>query len=170
MSKILTFSGRYVDVFDLKPNDICITDIAHALANQCRFTGHCSRFYSVAEHSVRVSKLLTTTETKKFGLLHDAAEAYLVDLATPIKEQCIGYRLAEERAIRTILNKFGLGPVIPSAIHHADKLMLEREMIDLMPRTEENRHFRSEVGRVYGWEPELAKAAFITRYQELWGK
>ena len=84
-----TFTGKRIDVLRVKADDICIEDIAHSLALQCRFNGHCPRFYSVAEHSVRVSELCEKIgygrEDCLMALLHDAAEAYLGDIIRPVK-------------------------------------------------------------------------------------
>lgn len=84
MSWIQTFTGKKVFPFAMTPDQVCIEDIAHALALKCRFTGHCKRFYSIAEHSVRVSWLVRP-EVQLAALLHDAAEAYLPDFARPLK-------------------------------------------------------------------------------------
>lgn len=79
---IATYTGRLVDFLNPDRNQICIMDIAHALANICRYNGHTSRFYSVAEHCVRMSFL----EGDKLAyLLHDAAEAYIGDIPSPQK-------------------------------------------------------------------------------------
>src|SRR5881392_3435793 len=53
-----TVSGRFVNPFDPDPEQLDIGDIARALANVCRFGGHCRSFYSVAQHSVIVSELV----------------------------------------------------------------------------------------------------------------
>src|ERR1017187_10636100 len=76
---ITTFSGIHFWPLLPNPADIRIEDIAHALSNQCRFAGHAREFYSVAEHSVRVSQLCPP-EDALWGLLHDASEAYLTDV------------------------------------------------------------------------------------------
>jgi len=81
---IRTVSGRYVDLLDPDPSTICIEDIAYHLDNLCRFTGACVPFYSVARHSVLVSKLCPP-EAALCGLLHDASEAYLGDISSPLK-------------------------------------------------------------------------------------
>jgi 5'-deoxynucleotidase YfbR-like HD superfamily hydrolase len=86
-SRIETFSGLYIDPTDMKMGDIVLVDIAHALSNQCRFSGHTKYHYSVAEHSVIVCDQLKGEPplTRLFALLHDASEAYLQDIPTPLK-------------------------------------------------------------------------------------
>src|ERR1700674_199080 len=64
--------------------DVCIEDIAHSLSLLCRFTGHVKQFYSVGEHSVRVS-YLCPPEYQLWGLLHDAGECYAGDVNRPLK-------------------------------------------------------------------------------------
>lgn len=83
---IQTYTGK--KFFPLHPhqNEYVIEDIAHALSMKCRFAGHCNAFYSVAEHSVKVSRIVAP-ESQLWGLLHDAAEAYLPDVCQPIKSQ-----------------------------------------------------------------------------------
>lgn len=86
---IQTYTGRKFFPLNPRAEDICVEDIAHSLSLKCRFGGHCLRFYSVAQHCVLVSKLLEPAEesTLLWGLLHDAAEAYIPDFAAPIKHQ-----------------------------------------------------------------------------------
>lgn len=88
-NEVETFTGRWVNTRDPKADTICIEDIAHALANVCRYGGHCSRFYSVAEHCVFVSKRLERRRhgpvRQLGGLLHDASESYLGDIPRPLK-------------------------------------------------------------------------------------
>jgi len=106
---ITTFSG--ISFWPLLPNpdDIRIDDIAHALAHQCRFAGHTRLFYSVAEHSVRVSQLCRP-EDALWGLLHDASEAYLSDVPAPLKElpEFEPYRAAERNLQGAVAQRFGL--------------------------------------------------------------
>lgn len=81
---IQTFSGKKFFPLEPEKNEYDIHDIAHALSLKCRFGGHCQRFYSVAEHCVRVADIVAP-ESKLWALLHDAAEAYLPDVCQPIK-------------------------------------------------------------------------------------
>lgn len=83
---IQTYTGKAF--FPLAPDykAVDILDIAHALAMKCRYTGHVRNFYSVAEHCVRVSRIVPPAFALP-ALLHDASEAYLPDLAAPIKRQ-----------------------------------------------------------------------------------
>jgi len=121
MSTIQTFTGLEVNPLDLKPEDISIWDIAHALSMKCRFSGHCRDFYSVAEHSVYVAretyKITQNTKLPAFtskkdillgALLHDAAEAYLADIPRPVKKEIAGFDKIEEKALRTIFQQFGI--------------------------------------------------------------
>ena len=72
---ITTTSNKQFFFENPTPESLDIFDIAHALSFICRFTGHCSRFYSVAEHSVRVSRWAEERFGKEYareGLLHDS--------------------------------------------------------------------------------------------------
>ncbi len=137
---ILTFTGRYVDPLDLRVADIDIFDIAHALSNQCRYSGHVSTFYSVAEHSVRCARTALAhgepIEIVRWALLHDATEAYLVDLPRPLKHHSAfgePYRLIESDALLVIAAAFGLSPVEPAAVKGYDLTLLATERRDLLP-------------------------------------
>ena len=81
---IITASGKRFYLRRPTPADIDAGDVAHALAHICRFNGHTREFYSVAQHSILVSRLLPD-ELKLAGLLHDAAEAYCGDMVKPLK-------------------------------------------------------------------------------------
>ena len=139
MTTIQTYTGKHVDPFNLRPEQIDIQDIAHSLSLQCRFNGHCKEFYSVAEHSIRVSNILPA-EFKLWGLLHDATEAYLGDIITPIKKElCVfgplgddSLKIIEEWAAKVIAQKFGLVWPMPEEVHHADRVLLATEFRDLM--------------------------------------
>jgi len=127
-----THSGK--QFYPLMPNPelIDIDDIAHALSHLCRWAGHVDRFYSVAEHSCRVAALFAKPKLALYGLLHDAAEAYLVDVPRGIKHTMREYVVAEERLLRMIVEKYGLAWPIPRAIKIADNRLLATEWRDLM--------------------------------------
>lgn len=88
---IKTFKNKRIDLLGIDPTQICIEDIAHSLSMKCRFAGFCDKFYSVAEHSILVSKMIIQRGGSKkisnalYGLLHDASEAYMGDIPRPYK-------------------------------------------------------------------------------------
>lgn len=135
---IFTYSGRFMRPLNPFPSDIYIEDIAHALSNQCRWTGHCSKFYSVAEHSIHVASCVSD-ELKLTALLHDASEAYLADLARPIKKaEGLGvvYLDVEAKLEAAISLRFGtlMEPLKYTEIKEADEWMLRREAQQLLHR------------------------------------
>jgi len=132
MSYILTASGIKIDPLHPEPEQINIHDIAHSLVKICRFNGHCHGFYSVAEHSIRVSREVPIAH-KLTALLHDATEAYIGDMVSPIKRRMAPYRKMEENLWRCIAEKFELPEKIPHAVNHADLVLLATEKRDLMP-------------------------------------
>ena len=131
-SDISTYTGKYVDVFNPHVDDIDIIDIAHALSLTCRWGGQCSYFYSVAQHSVPVSKALPD-ELKLQGLLHDASEAYLGDLPRPIKQVIPEYKEVENRLLSVIFEKYKVPYPIANEVHEIDAYMLYNEANILMP-------------------------------------
>lgn len=84
MTKLTTWSGRMIDYANPSPDDIYINDIATALSRECRYAGHASHFYSVAQHSVLCSRIVHPNLAIE-ALLHDAAEAYIKDLPVSLK-------------------------------------------------------------------------------------
>jgi hypothetical protein len=173
---IVTYTGKEFDVLHPDPSLICLEDIAHALSQTCRFTGHTSRFYSVAEHSYHCSKLVAITEHQRACLLHDAAEAYLNDIASPVKQHLPEYNEFEENLICVIFNKYALYRIAPwdERIKDADKYMLRSEIHSLMPQhlpAFEGVFLERAVDEfpvpVEGWYPEIAKKKFLQRAKEL---
>jgi uncharacterized protein len=171
---ILTVGGTRF--FPLKPNaaDISITDIAHALANLCRFGGHSTSFYSVAQHSVLVARQVPP-EHRLAALLHDASEAYLIDLPRPIKRHpwLRAYKAAEERLQALIFEKFGLSPLAPPCVAEADRLLLATEARDVMPALPADWKYSAEKGcpvlerRIEPFEPFQAELMFLDEYASI---
>lgn len=160
--------------------DICIDDIAHALSHQCRFSGHTRAHYSVAEHSVRVSELLESwgepQEVQFWGLLHDASEAYLVDLPQPLKaDPRIGvpYKAAEDRLMVAVCERFGLPVKEPPQVRLADGILLATEARDLMPYRPEHWSklcLKPLTEKIEPWSPLTARRNFLRRYVKVAGE
>lgn len=127
--EIKTFTGVWVNLVDPDPATIFIEDIAHALSQICRFTGHTKKFYSVASHSLRVAAMCSRKHQLS-ALLHDATEAYLSDINSPLKhtDAMAGYRLLENRMWKCISSKFGIPAGFPLEIVDADEAALREEM------------------------------------------
>lgn len=164
---IQTYTGRFIDPLDPRPDDIDLFDIAHALANACRFTGHTRHFYSVAQHAVYVSYCVPP-EDALAGLMHDASEAYLCDVASPVKHRpafSALYRPAEDRLMTVIAAKFGFAWPLSAEIKRADDTVMRSEARDLMHRG--SRWWDS--GELVPWtiipsSPPEAEARFIGRF------
>lgn len=165
---IQTFTGRCFYVLDPNPADICIEDIVHALSMICRFGGHIRKFYSVAQHSVFVASNVAP-QHRKWALLHDAAEAYVGDMTSPLKAEMAEFRFAEARVQAAIAIAFGLLGPMPPEIKVADKRAMETERLQLF------------AGKVLKWEsecdsfhvplqalpPEKAKISFLKTWKRL---
>jgi uncharacterized protein len=153
---IRTYTGGQFFPFDPRLEEINIHDIAHALSLQCRYTGHCSRHYSVAEHSLHVADA-APPDLRLEALLHDASEAYLVDVPRPIKRSAefSTYRRIEKSVQGVIYKKYGITNE-PSAVKDADRKMLAIEAHHLM-----------SVRPGEGWDRwfEDIYAADLTKYQ-----
>jgi len=130
---IQTYLGKKFWVLDAREEDVDIRDIAHALANTNRFGGHTERPYSVAQHSVWVSRHCPNYSL--LGLLHDATEAYLGDMVKPLKKDMLDYQVAEENLWRMIAKRFVLMNELPEEVKIADRLALVTERRDLMKVT-----------------------------------
>lgn len=130
MSYIQTLSGKKFDYINSTIDDIDIEDIAGALSNICRFAGHLSEFYSVAQHSVLCSQLVAP-EFAFEALMHDAAEAYCLDIPAPLKALLPDYRQIETRTDQLIRLKFGLPLDETYLVKYADLTMLATERRDL---------------------------------------
>jgi hypothetical protein len=165
---ISTFTGRQYWPLDPRPGEVNIIDIAHALSNQCRWGGHTKHFYSVAEHSIAVS--YAVPEPFAFeGLLHDATEAYLVDLPRPIKASMPIYRDTEALNWKAIAERFRLPQEISTYVHEADNRVLLAEADHLMTGAIARMPRDTEPAPmiVVGWEPREAKRMFLERFEEL---
>ena len=128
---IQTFGGQYFDFRAADEHRFDIEEIAHALSNICRFTGHVHDFYSVAQHSVLVSRLVPIAY-RKHGLLHDAQEAFVGDVSAPLKSLLPDYRGIEQSVERALRAAFDLPALFPTCVKQADLVALQTERLSLM--------------------------------------
>lgn len=182
-AEILTYSGGRVNPLDLKPEDVNPIDIAHALSNSCRYTGHPDKFYSVAEHSVIMydyfAKDLASQYSEKEAdsilswlIHHDDDEAYLLDLAAPLKHHISGFgTVFKETAAKimdAVVERFDLSLPEPAIVKQIDIGLRETELDVLFPRATDRNHYGDGLGlpvRIHGWTPPEAKMQFIWRLQ-----
>ncbi len=133
---IQTLKGNAFQLFDQEGNIFDVEEIAHALAMQCRFNGHVKHFYSVAEHSVRVSRVLSDAGESPAvcfaGLMHDAAEAYIGDCVRPLKKYLMAFQDIEHNIEHHIADVFELDFPLPSVVKKADNTMLHIERLCLL--------------------------------------
>jgi hypothetical protein len=148
---IWTHADVMVEPLDMKPEMVSLHDVAYALSNSTRFTGHMKRGdngfpFSVAQHSCNVARLVlrkvgegATWDDAMYGLLHDATEAYLSDMARPLKhynEFGDAYRAIEDGLMVAIAQHFDLPPgPMPKVVKWADDLALRVECRDFMGPT-----------------------------------
>lgn len=165
---IRTYSGKKFDYKNIKPSSIEIEDIAHSLSQLCRFTGHTKWFYPVAQHSVLVYKIARKLypEDKKvqyLALMHEATEAYINDLCTPVKylddDTGLKYRELEDRICEQVSKKYNItkDPTAHAMVKHCDRIALDIEGVQL----------------IRGWEPlyvddDRALSEFLAEFPCRW--
>lgn len=166
---IETFTGQHFEFLNPKYDQIDIRDIAHSLAFTCRYTGHSSKFYSVAEHSIFVSYL---ADNPLAGLLHDASEAYITDIASPIKPHLLNYKELEDHIMSCIAYKFGFPYPLPEDIKDCDATQLKTEAKHLLKSRGLPWAHLYPTRRAHGIKPvcmapEEAEKAFLERFEEV---
>lgn len=170
---IQTFSGRRFNPTNPNPDAIVIQDIAHALSMQCRFSGHCHQFYSVAQHSVLVSHVCNF-EDALWGLLHDAEEAYLVDMPRPLKRsgKLDAFIEFQHKVQKAVCKRFGLPEKEPASVKRADTVLLATEARDLMSPLHPDWRQPTEPlpFKIEPWSPQQAQENFLKRFNELTGR
>ena len=171
--------GKRIDLSYPLADQIDIMDIAVGLGNQCRFTGQIRHHYSVAEHCIHVAALVPQ-EYKLAALLHDAQEAYIADLSTPMKAE-VGrvYRDVEDRIVRALDEAFGMNGMLidlPKCIKDADRIMLLTERDYLVEkRIHWGEEFESTVRHpsftpLFIDNPAAARSAYLAEFDRLRGK
>lgn len=165
---ISTHKGDFFDFNNPERYTFSIETIAHALSNICRYGGHSNRFYSVAEHSVLVSQVVPP-ELALCGLLHDASEAFVGDMPSPLKAMCQSYRTIEEKVHKAIASQYDLPYPFPHSIKYADKQVYKAEREQITSVDDEVWHVDIPAADVMivGYPPVIAKDLFLTRYYDL---
>lgn len=183
MTWLQTRGHLAVDLVDPQLDQIEIRDIAYALSRICRFTGHVP-FYSVAQHSVLVKEVvrrdLWSTPVQFAALMHDAHEAYVGDVAAPLKwlPEMQGYKTLEKRFENIVRTRYGLHPVweneqYANRIRTADLEMLATERRDLMDDVQVRPWIPLPAPislRIVPWSPEEACEKFLEEFGSLSGK
>jgi len=148
--------------------DVEILDIAHSLSQICRFTGHTRSFYCVSQHSCLVSDLC---ENRLWGLLHDASECYVTDLARSLKYSpgLEGYKKYEKMTMDVICEHFGLDKQEPAEVKLADQRALATEGRDLFDCEETWGDKEPLDYQIVPWTSEIAETEFLKRFYEIRG-
>ena len=177
---LTTFTGKQFSFIDPQLDMIDIADIAHHLAMICHWNGACRCHFSVAQHSVCVSRIVPR-ELQPWALLHDAAEAYCGDMTRPLKALLPEYKMIEKRVLRVIAEKFGLPWPEPPELKGYDDQILKIEstmymhpsevlhdgrghpvvIADLMAHQHLSAVFTMQM------QPEAAELMFLSRYRRI---
>lgn len=185
---VTTISGNEVDLPDPQAWSINPEDIAHALGMTCRFNGQIPWHYSVAEHSLHVSRLVEKYAREEYpdidpmwvrklslgALLHDASEYILADLISPVKHyigsQTDAYQLLERQVMGRVVERFSLedGFWDHPLVGRADKVMYATERAQLTPETPRKGEHQPLPGYDLGLERQAAKEAWLRRFWDLY--
>ncbi len=180
MTTTETFTGQIIDFANPELADISILDIAHSLSLQCRYNGHCPTHYSVAQHSVHVADLMEQTgynqEWQFHGLMHDAHEAYIGDMITPLKmlpDLGAAFKKVDDTWTKIVANKYEIG-MAKAKVHTVkqfDLILLATEARDFMPSKGKSwshgvdEKFLGE--QIIPWSAQDAKTEFLYRFEKL---
>lgn len=164
-----TFTGQKFYSLDPRPEEVVPEDIAHALGFLCRFGGHSTHFYSVAEHCVLMSYAVEP-KNALWALLHDATEAYVGDMVRPLKRHMPAFCEVEDEVMAAICTRFGLDPTFPEEVHDADNRILVNERKAVMVNTSHDWYtdgLEPLPVSIAGWYPKLAEQNYLYRLNEL---
>lgn len=158
-TEIQTATGKYFDYANMKTETICEEDVALALSKLCRFNGHTTKFYSVAQHLCLVHDLMEGKNEPVLnvfhGLIHDVGEAYLTDIPRPLKNFFLNdsaftefmskYNELELKILNIFCQKYNAG-------EHSDELQKVVKFYDNWALRLEQRHLMVRTPRT--WEVE----------------
>lgn len=166
---IQTYNGHKFYPLSPEYSVIDIKDIGHSLSLQCRYTGHCNYFYSVAEHCCHLYDYAKKhkPEFAMWALLHDATEAYLSDVPRPIKPMIPEYKVWETRLMSVIATRFGLRGKEPEYVKEIDFRILKDEYDQIMNKGPKWDLPEKGLGvKIEGWNFARAKVEFMYRFYE----
>lgn len=170
---ISLLSGGTFNYNKPEQSDVTIDDIASALSNVCRFSGHLPRFYSVAQHLVNTSKIVEP-HLAFDALMHDTAEAFTNDLPTPLKWAFPIFKELETNIEAAMSKKFGFNFPYDPAVKQADTEMLILEKIYVKGDTSVWPNYEGikvdhllHLVDLDSWQPRRAKREFLERFEEL---
>lgn len=172
-ASIATASGAYFDFLSPETSVIDPADIGHALAQMCRYTGHTRDFYSIAQHCVLASYIVPE-EDAFAALMHDAHEAYVGDMSSPLKQLCPDYRAIEKRVEAAVAARFGLTTPWPASVKQADLVMLMTEKRDLTSARDHEwpglEHIEPASFTIFPWGPGYATTRWRIRFDALYAQ
>lgn len=168
---IETISGKRFDLKHPKPKDVDIVDIACGLSRTGRFNGQTTSLLSVAQHCLNVEEWLAeqgeSTRIRLAGLLHDASEAYIHDVSSPLKHLLINYRAIERRVMQAVIKGLDLDKVLcltkdeQKRVKQADQVMLITERRDFKPASR-RRYDKRFCEQIHPWPKKLKAMSFKT--------
>lgn len=169
---IQTYTGRRFYLNRPTPEMLDVVDIAHALGNLCRYTGHVRTFYSVAEHSVNLANwsLRHDPQHRRTVLFHDAAEAYIGDLSRPFKTLLPKAKEIEKAIQAAMAQRFDLLWPVPTSVKLMDtRIMLDEKAVLMHHTGGWNIQGEQPLGNItiHGWNPDRAAMEFLRLYSEL---
>lgn len=166
-------SGNKLWLNDLDSNKYVISDVAHSLSNQCRYAGHSDIFYSVAQHSVLASQMVTSDVALE-TLMHDCGESVMPDIPRPVKHFVKGVREFDDMVSASMFKFFNLTWPLDKKVVEADNRMLATEARQFMKNSNIDEWDIGDIEPynfiITSWRPEFAKQMFLDRYSYLWSQ
>ncbi len=163
-SWVITLSGKRFNILVPDPDAIELRDIACALARQARFNGHTRFFYSVGQHSCLGAQVSPTKDIALHMLFHDATEAYVGDLVSPVKALLPDFEIIESRIHWAISQKFNLDFPLPKVVKQIDRRLLATEVRDLITKDLASWKIGEDEPfdfPIIPWPPEVTEARFL---------
>ncbi len=169
-SWVVKLHGSRLSFLNPEPDAVKIEDIACALARQARFNGHTRFFYSVGQHSCLGAQVSPTKDVALQMLFHDATEAYVGDLVSPVKALLPDFEIIESRIHWAIAQKFGLEYPMPKIVKQIDRRLLATEIRDLITKDLKSWNIKEDEPfdfPIIPWPPEVTEARFLELAREL---